>query len=219
MLNKNILNIMEIEQRSEDWFNQRAGRFTASRISELLGVKGFGLTGEGYIFEKAIEIAVGRDEDETFESFDMRRGNELEPLAFDMFRERKQLDFIDVEKASFFPYKDYAGASPDGLVGENEILEIKCPRPKKFFNLVANGIEAIDKNYIDQMQMQMLCTNSVGCYFFNYIIYNGKPMGHEIYVPRDDQRIEFIEKRMIEALDLRDYYVRSISENLETNGL
>ena len=210
---------MEIEQRSNEWFDQRAGRFTASRISELLGVKGFGLTGEGYIFEKAIEIAVGRDEEGTFESYDMRRGNELEPLAFDMFKERKELDFIDVKKAEFFPYKDYGGASPDGLVGEDEILEIKCPRPKKFFNLVANGFDAIDKGYIDQMQMQMLCTNSKGCYFFNYIIYNGKPLGYEIYVPRDEERIKFIEKRMIEALDLREYYVRSILDNLEMNGL
>ena len=210
---------MEIEQRTDEWFEQRAGRFTASRISELLGVKGFGLTGEGYIFEKAIELVVGRDEDETFESFDMRRGNELEPLAFDMFKEKMSLDFIDVEKASFFPYEDYAGASPDGLVGESDILEIKCPRPKKFFNLVANGIKAIDKDYVDQMQIQMLCTNSVGCYFVNYIIYNGKPMMHVIYVERNEDRIDLIKSRLKEAVELRDFYARGIAENLEQNGL
>jgi len=70
-LNENTLNFMQTEQRSKEWFDQRAGRFTASRISELLGVKGLGLTGEGYAFEMAIEMAVGRDEEESFESFDM----------------------------------------------------------------------------------------------------------------------------------------------------
>jgi len=136
-----------------------------------------------------------------------------------MFKERMEMDFIDVKKAEFFPFKDYAGSSPDGLVGDDETLEIKCPRPKKFFNLVAKGIEAIDSGYIDQMQMQMLCTNSKGCHFFNYIIYNGKPMGHSIYVERDEKRIALIESRLLEAVDLRDDYVRGILENLEYNGL
>ena len=210
---------MEVLQRSEDWFKQREGRFTASRISELLGVKGFGLTGEGYIFEKACEVVFGYDQENDFESFDMKRGTSLEPLAFDMFKRKMEMDFIDVKPSEFFPYKDYAGASPDGLVGFDEVLEIKCPRPSLFFKVLANGLKAIKSEYVDQMQMQMLCTNSKGCHFVNYIIYNGKEMGAVVYVERDEKRIEFIKERLEQAHDLRERYVKNILENLEHNGL
>src|SRR5690606_27076807 len=94
-----------------------------------------------------------------------------------------------------------------GLVGKDAILEIKCPRSPKFFNLVANGSSAIDPGYYDQMQMQMLCTNSDKAYFFNYIIYNGQEMWHTIEVPRDEERIEFIKERIEIAIERRNKYV------------
>lgn len=202
-----------MEQRSQEWFNTRKGRFTASRIGELLGARGLGLTGENYAFEKAVEIVYGLDEDDGFTSLDMKRGVELEPLAFRKFSEIKDLEFVDVKEAYFFPFGEDAGASPDGLVGEHAILEIKAPRPNKFFGLVAKGIDAIDKVYIDQMQMQMLCTNSNRCYFFNYIIFNGKEMWHEIVVERDSQRIELIKERLKEATKLRNEFVEYLIKN------
>jgi putative phage-type endonuclease len=201
------------QQRSKEWFDERKGRFTASRISELLGVKGLGLTGENYAFEKAVELVYGVDEEESFVSFDMQRGINLEPLAFRKFKEIKELDFIEVKESYFFPYTDDAGASPDGIVGEDAILEIKCPRPNKFFKLVAKGIDAIDSGYMDQMQMQMLCSNSVQCHFFNYIIFNGIEMWHEIIVPRNEKRIELIKERITEASKLRSEYVQYLTEN------
>lgn len=194
-------------QRSEEWFKMRLGRFTASRISELLGIKGLGLTGENYAFEKACELVFGEDENDSFITYDMQRGIDLEPLAFRKFQELKGMNFIDVTNAYFFPYKDYAGASPDGLYFES-CLEIKCPKPTKFFKLVAKGYEEIDKNYIDQMQMQMMCSNSKQCSFFNYIIFNNVEMWHEIVVPRDEKRIELIKERLLEAVSLRDEYVQ-----------
>lgn len=208
-----------INQRSEAWFKQREGRFTASEISDLLGVKGLGLTGEGYCFKKACEVVFGYDKENDFQSFDMKRGNELEPLAFESFTRKKQLDFIDVNKASFFPYGEHAGASPDGLVGTDEILEIKCPRPNKFFDLVLNREKAIDKPYYDQMQMQMLCTNSKGCYFYNYVHYNGLVMNCEIYVKRDEERIEFIKQRLDLAIQKKLEYIESIKSNIDKYGI
>lgn len=202
-----------MNQRSKEWFAIREGKFTASRISEILGTKGLNLTGESYAFEKACELVFGVDEDENFESFDMRRGTELEPIAFRKFKEIKEYDFLDVQETSFFVLGNSAGASPDGLVGNDAILEIKCPRSVKFFKLVAKGYEAIDKCYIDQMQMQMLCTNSKRCHFFNYIIFKGKEMWHEIIVERDEQRIELIKQRIIEATILRDEYVAYLTNN------
>lgn len=200
-------------QRSNEWFDARKGRFTASNIHKLLGVKGLGETGKSYAFEKAIEEVFGLDEEDSFISFDMQRGVTLEPLAFRKFKELKELEFVEVQEATFFSYGLDAGASPDGLVGSNEILEIKCPRPTKFFNLVAKGIEAIDKEYLYQMQMQMLCTNSVKAYFFNYILFNGLEMWHEIEVQRDEKIIELIKERISEASELKKHYICELNKN------
>lgn len=200
-------------QRSSDWFDARKGRFTASDIHKLLGVRGLGQTGESYIFEKAVEEVYGLDEDDTFISSDMQRGITLEPLAFRKFKELKEFDFLDVQETTFFPYGSHAGASPDGLVGNNAILEIKCPRPTKFFNLVAKGFDAIDKEYIAQMQMQMLCTNSVKAYFFNYIIFNGKEMWHEIEVERDEKMIDLIKERIEQAIKIKQDFVEYLITN------
>ena len=200
-------------QRSDDWFEARKGRFTASDIHKLLGVRGLGQTGESYIFEKAVEEVFGLDKEDTFVSSDMQRGVTLEPLAFRKFKEIKEFEFLDIQETTFFPYGLHAGASPDGLVGNDSILEIKCPRPTKFFNLVAKGFEAIDKEYIAQMQMQMLCTNSVKAYFFNYIIFNGKEMWHEIEVERDEKMIDLIKERIEQAIKIKQDLVQYLITN------
>lgn len=200
-------------QRSDDWFEARKGRFTASDIHKLLGVRGLGQTGESYIFEKAVEEVFGLDKEDTFVSSDMQRGITLEPLAFRKFKEIKEFEFLDIQETTFFPYGSHAGASPDGLVGNDSILEIKCPRPTKFFNLVAKGFEAIDKEYIAQMQMQMLCTNSVKAYFFNYIIFNGKEMWHEIQVERDEKMIDLIKERIEQAIKIKQDLVQYLITN------
>lgn len=201
------------EQRSPEWFSMRLGKFTASEIHKLLGIKGLGQTGKTYCFEKACELVFGKDENDDFTSFDLKRGVELEPIAFRKFQELKQEDFIDIQTTTFFPYGENAGASPDGLVGDDAILEIKCPRSNKFFNLVAGGVEEIDKDYIAQMQMQMLCSNSKQCHFFNYIIFNGVEMWHEIIVERDEVMIELIKTRIAEAIVIRDNFIVELKNN------
>ena len=203
-----------MQQRSKEWFETRLGRFTASRINELMGVKGLNKTGDSYAYEKAIEIVYGKS-DEDLSTFDMRRGVELEPVAFDLFSQKMGLEFIEVKKASFFPFGDNAGASPDGLVGKDEVLEIKCPRHAKFFNIVKGGLKEVDKAYIDQMQMQMLCTNSKKCYFVNFIIFNDEPLMHIIEVYRDEERIKLIKERIKEAVKLRDEYVQYLLKDAD----
>jgi len=204
---------MENKQRSENWHNERLGKFTASEIHKLLGKQGLGLTGETYCFEKACEIVFGIDEEENFISSDMQRGINLEPLAFDKFKELKELDFIEVKEAYFFPLGENAGASPDLIVGSDAILEIKCPRSKKFFRLVSDGAKAIDAEYYAQMQMQMMCSNSGRAHFFNYIIFKGVEMWHEILIERDEEMIEKIKNRISEATIIRDQFVQYLINN------
>lgn len=204
-----------VEQRSKEWFNERLGRFTGSEIHKLMGIKGLGLTGEGYAYEKACEIVFGRDEDDGFVSFDMQRGTELEPLAFECFNRINEEKFIVASKCNFFKYNDYAGASPDGIVSDDAVLEIKCPKNSTLFDLI--GKTKIKDEYLYQMQMEMLCAEKSKAYFFNYGIFNGKEIHHTIVIERDEAIINKIKERINEAVILRDQYVESIRKNVQFN--
>jgi exodeoxyribonuclease (lambda-induced) len=195
----------QADQRSEEWFKDRYGKFTASKIIDLLGVKGMGLTGETYAIDKAIEQLYGEVE-EGFTSKDMQRGIDLEPIAFAKFKEVHPN--LNVQNCSFFTYGEHAGASPDGLIDDDAILEIKCPKGKKFFRLVAE--ENIDKIYVAQMQMQMLATNRNKAYFFNYLEVNDKVYHHTIIVERDEDMIELIKERLEQAITIKKEYIEKI---------
>lgn len=194
------------EQRTPDWHKERYGKLTASKIIDLLGIKGLGLTGETYAVERAIEQLFGEVE-EGFTSKDMQRGIDLEPTAFAKFVEVHQN--LKVQNCSFFAYGEHAGASPDGLVDDDAILEIKCPKGKKFFRLVAE--ENIDKVYIAQMQMQMLATGRNKAYFFNYLELDDKVYHHTIIVERDEAMIDLIKERLDEAIAIKKSYMELIN--------
>jgi len=196
------------EQRSEEWFKDRYGKFTASQIHKLLGVKGLGQTGETYAIEKAIETLYGQVE-ENMQSWDMKRGIELEPIAFAKFKEL----YPETVESYMFPFGEHAGASPDGVVGTEAVLEIKCPRAVKFFKLVADG--NIDKEYIAQMQMQMMCSNSKRAYFFNYVQVDGREYHHTIIVERDDAFIDLMKVRLAEAIKIKEAYIVKLLKNAQ----
>ena len=198
----------EATQRSDEWFKDRWGKFTASEIHKLLGVGGLGKTGKTYAVEKAIEQIYGQVED-SYRGADMQRGVELEPLAFAKFQEMHP----EATESFMFPYGEHAGASPDGVVGKEAILEIKCPRATKFFKIVAD--ENIDKEYYAQMQMQMLCSNSSKAYFFNYCIIDGEEFYHTIEVNRDEEMIALIKERLKEAIAIKEAYISKIKNNIQ----
>ena len=107
-------------------------KIRASSAGKIAGVKGLGETGKTYAIEKAIEELYGEME-ENYISYAMQNGIDTEPLAFAKFKELKELDFLDVTNCSFFKFNEHAGASPDGLVSDNAVLEIKCPKSTTFF--------------------------------------------------------------------------------------
>ncbi len=202
-------------QRTEEWFEMRRGRFTASQIHRLLGKETLQRTKDGianYAFEKAVESIYGHLE-EDFISYDMQRGIDLEPLAFKRFKELRAYEFVGVDNCVFYPHNEHAGASPDGICDNNSILEIKCPKRNKFFKIVANGEIEIDSQYIAQMQMQMLCTNSEKSYFFNYYIEEGIEFWHEIIVNRDEEMIDLIKQRIIQATEIKLNFIEKINNN------
>jgi len=213
--------MQQVEQRTPEWFKMREGRFTASQISRLLGgIKKDGtLLGKteqsilNYAHEKAIETLYGSEPEMEYLPADMQRGVDLEPLAFKLFSELERFEFDSVKECGFYPHGEHSGSSPDGLVGETSILEIKCPQRAKFFKYVPNGFDEIDIKYIAQMQMQMLATDTGLCYFMNYIIDKGVERWHIIEVPRDDEFINFMEGRIEFATLKKLEIINRINEN------
>ena len=201
---------MEQLQRIDSWKQQRFGKFTASEIIKILGARGIGETGKSYAIDKAIEQLFGEFE-EGFISYDMQNGIDTEPLAFAKFKEIKSLEFLEVTNCGFFENCEHSGASPDGLVSDNAILEIKCPKSSTFFKLVATN--EVDAKYYAQMQMQMMSTNRNKAYFFNYLIHEGTEYHHEIIVERDEVMIEKIKERLQEVIEIKLEYINKIKTN------
>ena len=197
-----------MEQRSDEWYKVRLGKVTASRTADFMGVKGIGKMGESYALELAEELLFGQDMDDDFVTYDMQRGIDLEPLAFNKFSEIVAQDFVSVKKAKFIQLDKNTGASPDGIVEEDEPLEIKCPKKSTFFNVVL--FDYVDPKHYDQMQFQMMCTCGKQAHYFNYYIRNGKEMWHYIKVPRDEKRIELMRIRIAEILTLRNKFVETL---------
>jgi len=205
---------MSEQQRTEQWHEERRGKFTSSRFNELMGIKGLGKTGETYAFEMACDIVMGVQID-GYVSFDMQNGIDTEPFAFEHFRAKKQLEFIPVETCGFISSNQYTGGSPDGIVNGKFPLEIKCPKRNKFLRLVADN--EIDQIYIDQMQHQMWCMEAEQAHFYCYITDKGQEYGHEIIVPRDEARIKLMESRLIEAVQIREEFINKLKSNMQCN--
>lgn len=199
------------EQRSDAWRAERLGKFTSSKASDLLGIKGLGETGKTYARKLAVDIVEGIDYDAQFVSYEMQHGIDTEPYAFEQFKQLKTLEFLEVSNSGFFELTKDIGGSPDGLVGNNAVLEIKCPNYDTFFKLVID--QKIDKKYYAQMQHQMWITEREKAYFFNYVIHNGEPKWHEIIVQRDEPTIDLLKIRTAEAIIIRDEYIEKLRKN------
>jgi len=157
------MEIVNVEQRSEEWFKLREKRMTASH-ARAIGVNGKGLiTYVRELMQEYYSIA----EKEHFSNKHTDRGNELEPMAgFAYFAKTGN----EVEKVGFVIHNDYVGCSPDGFVGIDGLVEIKCPDDKEFFRLLVSDQKPKDikPEYIWQIQMQMQNTGRLWCDFVAY---------------------------------------------------
>jgi len=150
-----------IEQKTDDWYAIRKGKFTASN-AQAIGNAGKGL--ESYV----VEVLASKMElkSDAYTNDDMDRGVELEEKAR-MFYEKqtntkvKLVGFVTNDK-----YEN-VGCSPDGLVGKNGLIEIKCPNNINFFKLMLEP--TVKPEYMWQIQMQLLITERKWC---DYVCYN-----------------------------------------------
>lgn len=153
------------EQRSEAWYQNRLGRFTASIASDLIA----GLSTQTYkdlIIDIAGELITGESE-ETYTSPDMERGIELEPVACNeyesIFGEVEHTGLIIPDEDTEF--HEWIGISPD-LIKEPGMGEIKCPKRKTHLNYIKNNV--LPNIYKPQVQFQLFVTEYEYCDFISY---------------------------------------------------
>lgn len=159
-----------IEQNTVEWERIRIGRFTSSENWKLIvepkeKSKKISETTNTYIMEKVAEVMTGQCKQQSY-AFPLVYGKENEPIAREYFAEKTG---FAVETVGFFPYTDHAGGSPDGVVNDNAILEIKCPYDSKvqLEYLMLTDQWDLKRNFREHYwQMQ------------NNMLFTGKELGH-----------------------------------------
>ena len=154
------------EQGSEEWLSLRLGKITASRAKDVL-TKGRGTsqskTAESYMMELIAEILTGNSKP-FFENDAMRWGTETEPQARAMYAVNN--DFVDVKEVAFVEHNEQVGISPDGLIGDDGLLEIKCPNTTTQLKRALSDDYSAD--YKAQIQMQLWVTEREWCDFLSF---------------------------------------------------
>ena len=203
------------EQGTDAWLQERCGKVTASRIADLMAKtqKGWGASRANYASQIICERLTGCVQP-SFTNAAMIHGTETEPEA------RRADEFFvdrDVQQVGFVPHPSIAmsGASPDGLVGDDGLLELKCPNTATHIETLLLG--QIPDKYIKQMHFQMACTGRAWCDFASYD--NRLPERMRLYVrrvDRDDALVSEIEAEVAKFLKEIDETVEQLRARYET---
>ena len=181
-----------MEQRTEEWFAARLGKVTASRIGDVMArtKSGYGASRANYMAQLVVERMTGK-QTEMFTNAAMQWGTDTEPLARAAYEAHNNV-MVDETGLVDHPTIPMSGASPDGLIGEHGMLEIKCPNTATHIDTLLTG--KIDEKYIYQMQWQMACTGRQWCDFVSFDPRMDEALQLKIIpVKRDDQLIKDIE--------------------------
>ncbi len=201
----------DIEQGTPEWFKQRCGKATASRISDIVAK-----TKSGYSTSRAnymAQLVVERMTNQVAESYTnaaMEWGIENEPFARAAY-EAKTGNMVDQVGAIDHPRIALSAASPDGLVGDDGCLEIKCPNTATHIDTLLGDEPA--KKYYDQMQWQMVCANRSYCEFVSFD--PRMPAHLQLFVKRierNDRYIAELEQEVIRFLAEVDDKVKKLNE-------
>ena len=206
-----MLKFHDIKQNTEEWDMLRCGKITSSSLCKIMAhyPKDFGDPARRYAKALAVERITGRPAGSGYSNAAMARGHEQEPLARIAYENEF---FCDVKNGGFF-CSDTIGCSPDGLVGDDGLIEIKSAEPHIHYDRVAK--QSIDSAYKWQIVGNLLFTGREWIDFVSYC--QSFPEDRKLYTCRvnsNDFKKEFgqIESRIAEFSVLID----SIQEKIET---
>jgi putative phage-type endonuclease len=188
-----------IEQRTDAWFEARIGKVTASRVADVLAKtkSGYSASRDNYMAQLVCE-RLTKQKAEGFTNAAMQHGTETEPLARLSYEVSQN---VLVDEVGFIPHPtiEMSGASPDGLVNDDGLIEIKCPNTATHIETLLS--ESVPTKYYTQMQFQMACTGREWCDFVSFD--NRLPPELQLFVkrvPRDDTYIRLMEAEIVQFL-------------------
>jgi putative phage-type endonuclease len=208
-----------IEQRTEEWFQQRLGKVTASRISDVIAKTktGVSTSRQNYLVQLVSERLTGKKGD-SFVNQAMLDGIERESAARELYERTRG---VSVTEVGFFdhPVIKNSGASPDGAVNAEEegkyagLIEIKCPIETTHTNTLMS--KSVPSKYIPQIQWQMASV-SPNVKWCDFISYNPNfPDTMQLFVARvdrDDTYIGELETEVLKFLDEVDQTILKLKE-------
>jgi putative phage-type endonuclease len=200
-----------MDQGSEEWFTIRIGKVTASRVADVIAKtkSGYSASRDNYMAQLVCERLTG-EKGESFTNAAMQHGTDTEPLARAAYEALKD---VLVDEVGFVPHTSIqmAGASPDGLVGDDGLLEIKCPNTATHIETLLS--QTVPGKYNTQMQFQMACTGRSWCDFVSFD--NRLPAELQLFVkrvPRDNMYIRLMEEEIVKFLNELDIKIAQLME-------
>lgn len=177
-----------IEQGSPEWFAQRLGKVTASRVADVIAKTktGYSTSRDNYMAQLICERMTGVVA-ESYSNAAMQHGTDTEPLARAAYEAYAD---VLVDEVAMIPHPtiEQAGASPDGLVGEDGLVEIKCPNTTTHLDTLRT--KKVPTKYNIQMQWQMASTGRKWCDFVSFD--NRLPEHLQLFVARVNRDDAFI---------------------------
>jgi len=188
-----------MDQRSDEWFAARLGKVTASKVSDVMAKTKSGPSAArtNYMMALLCERLTGKRED-FYVNTAMQRGTDMEPSARSVYEAECGLLVVECGLVDHSGIVGF-GASPDGLVGDAGLLEIKCPNTATHIEFLRTGKP--DGKYQWQMLAQMACTGREWCDFVSFDDRLPAALQYScIRFERDDARIKEMESEIINFL-------------------
>jgi len=208
---------LNIKQGTPEWMAQRIGRVTASRVADVIAKTktGYSTSRDNYMAQLVCERMTNTVA-ESYSNSAMQWGTETEPLARAAYEAHADVLVDEVAMISH-PTIEASGASPDGLVGDEGMLEIKCPNTATHIDTLLS--QTVPGKYNTQMQWQMACTGRQWCDFVSFD--PRLPTELQLFVkrvPRDAAYIAMLEEEVQKFLKELDGKITKLNELKEKNG-
>ena len=200
-----------IVQGSDAWFQSRIGKVTASRVADVIAKTktGYSTSRENYMAQLVCE-RMTQTVSESYTNAAMQWGTDNEPLARAAYEALKDV-LVDEVAMITHPTISMAGASPDGLVGDDGLIEIKCPNTATHIDTLLS--DKVPSKYVTQMMWQMACTGRQWCDFVSFDPRMPKEL--QLFVKRvmrDDEQIAMLEKEVLSFLEELDEKVNKLND-------
>ena len=189
----------DIDQRTDEWRREKLGKFSGSDFHIMLGNS---QAKKDFLWEKFAEIKYQDSDREDYQSMYMERGTLLEPEARRVYSAlvEKPVDEVGLVEDDG-EFDGWAVCSPDGLVDQEGIIEIKCLSGKyheQYTNTDSEKFEYIKPEYKTQVQYNLFITDRKWC---DFVYYHPRAGIHVIHIERDEEYIEKIKEALREGVN------------------